>query len=706
MRRPDWRQDARDALSARTGQPAVTRFAGDPKFCAQLLPFARTLLGDLIGRLALGGIAQGARLVTLSDGSTVRAVTNDGIHVIEIDRQAVGWQSALAVAFLVHPHSDAAPNGWWWTSAEATEREVQDDLYYPRHSFYSDEGVDTDFWWETYNRPHALIAVNQEQQRCKLIRDRDMWYGNQTVYSTSGVVWSWWHSPHGDAPLTVPAGFPGRARHVPYLSGGALRVIVNYDDDPAWELATITPVIFRDSQLVWSYADDDISDQENEIDADDSAIIGGVYPVSGDRILVIVITNQAKTATLYDVRVHPPDLSTKTTVWTVTVTDANALRWPWRFSPDGDECSTIVQYARTASSVPYPAYKIWTLTIGYNSETDAFSASKAESADYFVRYTVTSETDQSGYVYLGIGTWDIAGSNSNVVDETYNQVPLALAYRDTGERVIAWLDSAGTASEGDLTYSYTGESVPGGKEGTASESITGSGTTRRRILINDFEHVLIDHTYASSSSTDETLTVEEQTYSTESELTSERSPNRLVYLDVLSNTVITYADATAAVTGASTSSASWLPDDIIVDLTVGGGSTYPGGDFLWIGDTPLIDDPAEAEIPAVGGTISRPLTFEQTHTSPSSGSSTVYSYGAEINTILSLDVGFGMAIDRRGFFVLSYDCKERQANLGGEYVTLERKTGNHSNAPGFAGALAFDGENRLLFPVGIGSQRT
>lgn len=704
MRRPDWRQPARDALSARTGQPAVTRFAGDPGFCAQLLPFARTLLGGLLGRLALGGIAQGARLVTLSDGSTVRAVTNDGIHIIEIDRQAVGWQDALAVAFLVHPHSDSAPNGWWFPTEEATAREAMGGYYYPKHSFYSNSGINTNFWWGRYHRPHALIAVNQKQQRCKLIRDRNMWYGNQTVYSTSGAVWSWWHSPHGDAPLTVPAGLPDRARHVPYLSGGALKVIVNYDEDPSWRVATITPVVFRDSQLVWSYSDSHIEDFSNAITADDSAIIGGVYPVAGDRILVIVITNSAKTATLYDVRVHPPSSSTKTLIWTVTVTDANALRWPWRFSPDGDECSTIVQYARTASSVPYPAYKIWTLTIGYDAEADTFSASKAESADYFIRYVVDVSTTESGYVYLGIGTWDVSGSSSIAMDASYYQIPLALAYRDNGERVIAWLDLSGTAVSSSATFSYTGESVPGGKEGSSNGASSSSGYNRLRIIIDGFEHVLLNHTYSSSSSTDETLTVEEQTFATESELISNRNPDRLVYLDVLSQTVITYADAIAAVTGASSSSASWSPDDILVDLTVGGGSTYPGGDFLWFGDTALIADPAEVEIPAVEGTLSRPLTFDQTHTSPSSSSSTVYNYGAEINTVMSLDVGFGMAIGPNKFFIFSYDCKARDVNLGGEIIPLDRKTGNHSNIPGFAAALAFEGDHPLLFPIGIGSR--
>jgi len=66
---------------------------------------------------------------------------------------------------------------------------------------------------------------------------------------------------------------------------------------------------------------------------------------------------------------------------------------------------------------------------------------------------------------------------------------------------------------------------------------------------------------------------------------------------------------------------------------------------------------------------------------------------------MSIDMGFGMAIDQNGgFFILSYDLMERDFFE----TTLERKAGNYSNIPGLAAALMFEGDNKLLFPLGIG----
>jgi len=97
-----WKQTARDTSSARNTDSTIKRFAGDPRLAAALLPLAQTILGGLLSRLALGGIAQGARAVRLSDGSIIRVVTNSGIHVIEIDCRAASAPSGR-IGALHHP---------------------------------------------------------------------------------------------------------------------------------------------------------------------------------------------------------------------------------------------------------------------------------------------------------------------------------------------------------------------------------------------------------------------------------------------------------------------------------------------------------------------------------------------------------------------------------------------------------------------------
>lgn len=710
-----WKQTARDTSSARNTDSTIKRFAGDPRLAAALLPLAQTILGGLLSRLALGGIAQGARAVRLSDGSIIRVVTNSGIHIIEIDCRAASAPSGSIVVFALHPHSDSAPQGWWFPTEEATARvamdEVEEEYYYPRHSYYSDEGVDTNFWWDIYHRPHASLTVNPQEQRCTLVMDRDIWFGNQTVYAKSGgAVWSWWHSPHGDAPLVYRSDDPTwhlRARHTPYLSGG-LKVVVHYDPGPPAiaEFATITPCVFRNSQWVWSYSDDNIGDFSNAITANDSAIIGGVYPVTADRILVVVLTNAARTATLWDVTVHPPDLSTKTSVWTATVDDENtsAMRWPWRFHPDGTECSTIVAYtldSPAGGGAKYTEYKIWTLTISYNEGTDAFSVSKAESEAYYLKYKNDNVLSQSGFVVSGVGTWTASYSTDSSVSDGFNQIPFALAYAENGTRVTAWIDAASTVYTQSSSSSYSGSIGPGGLTGGSSSSGSSSGTNNTNIVIGDYQFSLLSHSYSHSSSTEETKDPGEQTYSTAHETTHPLGSKKILYLDVLSKTIILYAISNAASTSSGSVAATWSSGgEPEVETSVGGSTIHHYGNFLWYGDDVIFSDPLDVEIPVESTLMTAPLTFEQTHTVPQNISDTTYFYGLYPDqSQLSIDMGFGMALDQNGeFFILSYDCLERDV-LG---TTLARQAGNYSNAPNLAAALTFEGENKLLFPLGIG----
>jgi len=708
-----WKQTARDTSSARNTDSTIKRFTGDSRLAAALLPLAQTILGGLLSRLALGGIDQGARAVRLSDGSIIRVVTNSGIHVIEIDCRAASAPSARSIVFALHPHSDSAPQGWWFPTEEATARvamdEVEEEYYYPRHSYYSDEGVDTNFWWDIYHRPHASLTVNPQEQRCTLVMDRDIWFGNQTVYAKSGgAVWSWWHSPHGDAPLYALGGDATyRARHTPYLAGGTLQVVVYYDPGPPTIVATatITPCVFRNSQWVWSYSDDDIGDFDNEITADDSAVIGGVYPVTADRILVVVLTNAARTATLWDVTVHPPDLSTKTSIWTATVGDENtsAMRWPWRFHPDGTECSTIVAYTKDSPAgggARYTEYKIWTLSISYNEESGTFSASKSESGAYYIRHVGTVTSEASGtLVYPGYGTMTSSGSQDWVVDATHAEIPLACAYNPDGELVVAWLNVAGTTITSSSTGEYSGAAPGDYSDGGSSDSST---TTTAAIIIGGVSYALSAvETTSTSSQSQEVLYSGNASRSSEGESSSSGTNKRVLFLDVLTKTLVLYANNAVSI-GSSSMSASWPPGiSGPMEATVSGSTTFNGGDYLWYLDDLIFAAPVETEVTASPYNVDYPYINPPTAHSSSHTSYTYIQYPDQSQ--LSIDMGFGMALDQNGeFFILSYDCLERDVNLGGEITTLARQSGNYSNIPGLAAALTFDGDNKLLFPLGIG----
>lgn len=719
---PPWKQTARDTSSARNTDSTIKRFAGDPRLAAALLPLAQTILGGLLSRLALGGIAQGARAVRLSDGSIIRVVTNSGIHVIEIDCRAASEPSGRSIVFALHPHSDTAPQGWWFPTEETTVRvamdEGEEEYYYPRHSYYSDGGINTNFWWETYHRPHASLTVNTQEQRCTLVMDRDIWFGNQTVYAKSGgAVWSWWHSPHGDAPLVYRSDDPTwhlRARHTPYLSGG-LKVVVHYDPGPPAiaEFATITPCVFRNSQWVWSYSDNDIGDFGNSITANDSAIIGGVYPVTADRILVVVLTNAARTATLWDVTVHPPNLSTKTSVWTATVGNENtaAMRWPWRFHPDGTECSTIVAYTKNSPSgggAKYTEYKIWTLEISQDAETGAFSASTSDSGAYYLKYGNSSAQSQGGFVVSGVGTWSHSHSNDRFVSDGFNQIPFALAYAENGNRIIAWLDVGNTVYAQTDSLEYSGSIGPGGLTGSCSSSNSSSGTSNTKIVIGGYQYSLLSQSYSDSSSTEETLVPGEQTYSASHESVYPMKSKGIIFIDVISRSLILYSTSIEAATSSGSLSATWeYPGPSEVETTATGSTIHQNGDFLWYVDDVIFADGVESEVMAESSIMTAPNTFEQTHTVPQSITETNYFYDLYPDqSHLSIDMGFGMAMDQSGFFIFSYDCKEREVSLGASTMTLARKAGNHSNIPGFdqSLAIAFEGENKLLFPLGVGAQ--
>lgn len=701
-KRPDdWRADARNALTVRNIQPAHKRLLGDSEFAAQLLPLAQTVLGGLRSHLALGGISQGARKVTLEDGSLIRVVCNGDLQIIEIDRRAA--EGRMQAFFIVHPHADSAPNGWWWPTSETTARAVMAGYYYPKHSYYSLAGVNTNFWWKAWNRPNAMLVANPTG--CVLIRDQDLWCGNQAVTSPDGTVWSWWHSPHGDAPLYVQAGgeILYRAWHTPY-GVSPLQVTVYYDS-PTWKTAVLTPCVFRDSTLVWSYSDSDLSNEINAITSDDQALIGGVYPVTASRILVVVLTNAARTATLWDVHLSPPSGSTKTSVWTATVGTANtaAMRWPWRFKPDGTECSTIVAYtldSPAGGGVKYTEYKIWTLTISYNEGTDAFSASKSEGeADYLQYQYESSRSWDGGY---GPGTYSSSHSGSGEIVADHARIPLALAYDAKGIRQIAWVDytDSAIASSGSSTLVIEAGTGDMSKNGASS----GTSTEIRTLTIGGWSYPLRAVSY-STNSEESRYAGASASWSQESSVTDTGIRRRVLYLDVATKTVLAYSDH-STVNYSLSESAEWPGGSgSLVMSTVGGSTTYTKGNHLWYGETRLVDEPVELAIAPEPRLVGFPYIDNPPSWSGSeSGTTDSYELTPD-QSALSFDLGFGMAIDQNGFFLFSYEIKARDASMGGTLIPLDRKTGAHSNIPGFQAALAF-GENPLLFPLGLGRRAT
>jgi hypothetical protein len=101
----DWRQQAKNSLNTRNYKETIKRFNGDPKLAAAYLPIAQTILGGVINRAMLGGIGYSARLIKLSDGTTIKVTTNSGINCIEIKTQPISYLSEFVKRIAIYMES-------------------------------------------------------------------------------------------------------------------------------------------------------------------------------------------------------------------------------------------------------------------------------------------------------------------------------------------------------------------------------------------------------------------------------------------------------------------------------------------------------------------------------------------------------------------------------------------------------------------------
>lgn len=183
----DWKEVASQSVSARNWQPTIDRFRGDPKLAASYLPFAQSLLGDLDHRLVLGGIAQGARLVKLADGTVIRVVVNGAVKIIEIDARGADYSGAIKYrSFIFIPKQGV---DYLHAKAPALPYDVNavvEDgaLYYYRYTYenVSKSTTVADCTAEVFVHP-ALEG-----------------YGNQNSVA-GNTIFSWWHSTTGDLPI-------------------------------------------------------------------------------------------------------------------------------------------------------------------------------------------------------------------------------------------------------------------------------------------------------------------------------------------------------------------------------------------------------------------------------------------------------------------------------------------------------------------------
>jgi hypothetical protein len=611
--------------------------------------------------------------------------------------------------FIFFPNSDSAVNGWWFPTEETETREVKAGIYYLDYRENKE-----------YHKPNALYTydVNKPENN-RFYRDLTLHSGNQ-FFIRGGSVLSWWHSSCGDGPIdflgygdSVSTKCIRTPCHYRDNTFFAIRLAYCYSpsEDTTYNLDYLPLAIFKNGKKIWSTGSD-------------IGIIGGVYQVSTERMLIFVVEEYNK-AVLYDAKrviVIPPswtNTAVETFVCADNFTPINRfnlrMRWPWRFNSLGTECVTIVE--NTNLKYPelgegygvYTSYEIWTIGITYNAELDSYSASLVSNVEYVAK-SLISGTSVVDYTNGG----GSPNYNSRITDystttdliEGYEKIPYAVTYDANDEIVVAWLDFTGTSSEYDLHEELY--LIPYDPNNTANGSSVSSNnsTTKKTLLIGSDSFDLELTSEATSSEVTEDFNA--IGISAEIDLTESRSGYRyigMLYVDINNRYVVPYYGYSTEIsktisdsdyvswgdTGSLTGTSSYefykrisllttndsiyflnteTTDSIVASFPVDPDGTYQYYEIILLecSDSGDVDEDVEQ----------------------------IIYYSSSDNT---RQVAYGFAVDGEGNYVFSFDWPETDDIYG---TTLDRETGNFSNIENFDTDVVatVSGDNKLLFPIG------
>lgn len=611
--------------------------------------------------------------------------------------------------FIFHPHSDLAVNGWWFPTEDTEEREVKITPHYPIHSFIIPSLANK--WNYPYYRPNALYKNEV------FTRDKFLWCGNQFFTKDKSEVknktyWSWWHSPHGDGPLCTNITPYKNIRLTPFLSQGYL---IYQDKFSPTSYSFLAPCVFKSGQLFWSYGDLDITNYSNTITDDDKMFIGGMYPISDSRLIVVIVSNNAKTATFYDIKILSSSNWTKTALLTLTSSSLeSSIRWPWRFNSTGEECATVVEVYNTSPSTYY-SYEIWTISISYDDETDSYSASLSGNDSYYAKSNTVRVGTRVLDLRSGVGTAVKSISSVTSVDSSYCKLPYAVTYDANDNLKIAWYDFTGTESNLSSSSDYDVNNIP---SGISTQTSTETITNILKIVIDSENFILYSYTVQLDSNSEYSLlktdTPDDPYLECEVNNSYEqRVPNtEVMYIDINNKIVITTSSKSRTEYGYNYS-VSWTLNELWGTKTVTNGYSgrvYENGRKLTLQEkgtsTILVDD-----------TLTGPPGSSELDVSPSDVFEAGFYYlyysvwdtsttdlGTTFSTYLRipqqyLSIGLGACADSKSNYVFSYDWPVETW----EGQTMNRKTGNRSNIPKFNSTVVdtISGDNVLLFPLGL-----
>lgn len=403
----------------------------------------------------------------LYDTAYIHVVTGGGLH-----------------AFLIHPATRTYPNGWRVPSGE-TDRIYDINRYDPPMTSSVHNSLPL-----PYNEKRNAILTYSNGSAEKLDRDQDLHSGNQFAFLEENVI-SWWHSPHGDAPLAVVKnGFSSSSgKQTPFLY--EFDTILFYIDGTY--LRYFHPTIFVNGVPKMFISDS----------------IAGIYPISLTK-MIVAITN------FHRIKIIAVDLETATEYATTysggtyviskSVNYKYPSRWPVRFNKSGTEFSTITYELEEGDTTNY-FVRINTFTMSIIEDESAFgyavNITGPATKDFGINITTTSST-VGGHSPGGVAvidapdpgiqevgsetvhaTWDITSRFNNGT-----KIPLALSY-DNDELLVAYQEFSSSVFTEDRSFSAA-ES-----DSSLTAEYNETFTTRRHMLFYINDNVICDVDYSA-----------------------------------------------------------------------------------------------------------------------------------------------------------------------------------------------------------------
>ena len=476
------------------GEWAAKRFYGDSILATAYLPLAYALLGMVKNRMALGGITYGHQILHLPNGGTIRVLRNGAYNILEIDVTQVYPSPSSSLGgkhgFIFYPKTKTAPLGIYPPGTQAVfyPLPVSEPPWLPFSTLsyqYVEDG-------NTFNLTATAPTGAQA--------------GNQFFFAEDGAVYSWWHSPCGDGPLTRFA--HKGITYAPYLSGTSLRYYT-----AASQTASLGAIIYKGG-APWFL-----------VPVGTGEVIAGFW--TGAIEIEKDVLVQRYVVALYSMRCqviikafnNPQLLSSGMTTMDVVPTESlplvwggsnintspNSVSWPIKISSTGDKAALIL--INDSDPVQYDkdrANQMVVAELSITHKKDSFSYRKAgdiiypmgtrkETSRIIYRYNWETPKSANGGGFHRFGA--CTGSQYAQYADEYefvgasDQYPVALSYTSSDELHVAFLalakgkyfsgaEAASAISMDVTTDIYTERSSPRGVHVEQVYTASGEGFAR------------------------------------------------------------------------------------------------------------------------------------------------------------------------------------------------------------------------------------